>query len=260
MTNLKFFIGLFAIFFLLSNVIYSQEMDAHTVMQNCIQSHGGAKKFHEIQDIYAKLLVKSYTKDGVFENRLHEYFRQPDKLRIEMEPENGSSTILSWDGKDAYRFVKDKAEKSDDPKLADHIQESLRFIRLMVLTNLIKDSNLKYEKYLKDKNVHIISQTDAKGEKIWLWISGKDFRLQGAKFHYLGDQKAFNIMFIQHHEFEGMILPRHTKLYRENELVMEAWLSLARTNALENKDDFFSDLMQKARLKSITTTPHRRGS
>lgn len=121
-------------------------------------------------------------------------------------------------------------------------------------------STLKYERHLQEKNVHIISQTDTKGEKIWLWISGNDFRLQGAKFHFLGDQKAFNIMFIQHHEFEGMILPRYTKLYRENELVMEAWLSLARTNALENKDEFFSDLTEKARLKSIATSPHRRGN
>jgi len=130
----------------------------------------------------------------------------------------------------------------------------------MVLTNLIKDSSLQYEKYIKEKNIHIVSQTDAKGEKIWIFISGKDFRLQGAKFYFLGDQKPFNVMFIQHHEFEGMILPRHTKLYRENELVMEAFLRLAKTNSLENKDDFFSDLTQKAKLKAVTASPHRRGN
>lgn len=240
-----------------------QQFDAKKIIENCIQSHGGAKKFQEISDIYAKLRIQSTTKDGVFESSLHEYFRKPDKIRMEIEPanDNSSQTIISWDGQNVYRKVKDKLEKSEDPKMIEQIQESIRFIRLMILTNLSKEGTIQYEKYLADKNVHIISETDPAGEKIWLWISGKNYVLLGAKFNFKGDKIPVNVIFVKHHSFDGMLLPQHTKMFRENSLIMEAWLSLARTNVLENRDEFFSDLTQKARLKVASTyTQDRRGS
>ena len=242
--------------FVWSDFVPQEKIDSQQIVQKCIKAHGGQAKFQNIQDIYAKLLVKSHTKDGIFESRLYEYFRKPDKLRIDINPKTGGNrTSIGWNGTSVYRLIKNRVEKSNDEKLVNQIQESLRFIRLMILTNLLRDSTLKYEKFIAKKNVHIISQTDSHGEKIWLWISGKNYVLLGARFYFRGSKTPFIVMFVKHRKFGGLLLPRYTKLYRKNSLVMEAWLSLAKSNVLKNRNDFFSDLKQKAKLKS--TRSHR---
>ena len=234
--------------------------DPKSIIEKCIERHGGIDKFKNINDIYAKLLLKTYTKDGVFENRLYEYFRKPDKLRIELDPVKGGGEAISisWDGTYVYKLVKGKIKKSQKRKEVLQIKESLRFMKLMILTNLLKKSKIKYERFLKKKKVHNISLTDNEGKKIWLWISGKNFALLGARF-YIGEEKIpFIIMFIKYHKFGGITLPRYTKIYKNKKLITEAWLSLAKINVLKNRNNFFSNLDIKPDIrKKRTFRPYR---
>lgn len=244
-------------------MVQAEAPNPTNIIKKCIAAHGGEKNFNDIHDIYAKLLLKSYSKDGIFENTLYEYYRLPHFIRMDILPPQGAGISISWDGNSMYQYANNQQQKSDKKEDVDQMQESLRFMKLLILTNLLKsDSKLKYEQYQAKKNIHVISQTDAQGEKVWLLIDGKTFRLCGAKFFLAGEEEgnkkaAYNVLFVEHHQFAQLVLPREARLYRGSELVMEAKISLAKTNIIENGNDFFSNLSQKPLLKKETKRNYR---
>lgn len=222
------------------------------ILKQCIQKHGGAEKFTQIQDICAKMDVRSISDKGDIESVFYEYFRKPDKLRIEIHPLLDPPTKLGWDGLDAWHFSKEKLEKSDDTKLKSRLQESLKFIKLMVLTNLFEKGNqLTYERHIAKSNfgIHVISQINDKNEKVKLYIHDTEFVLLGAEFYWDAAAVLLRVMFAQHKWFDGIYLPVATKVYKESQLVMEVKLKTVQVNSLQNGNKFFSDLKEKAQLK-----------
>ena len=110
---------------------------------------------------------------------------------------------------------------------------------------------MKGTKRKKTFGIHVISQTESErqGDKIWLYISDKEYKLLGAQFYSRSDKSSFEVIFTEHQQIGGMYLPRHTKLYRKKKLIMEVKLSWVRTNAIQNGNSFFSNLNEKAKLQ-----------
>ena len=184
----------------------SQSPDPESIVKKCIERHGGWKQFSEIHDIYAKMKVQSFSDQGMVESTFYEYYRKPDQLRIEIHPPMDPAVIIGWDGKTIWHLAQDNLEKTDKPEQVERIQESLRFVRLIILTNLLnKGSSLKYEAYRQKKNfgIHVISQMDEEGEKIWLYISDKSYTLLGAEFYLRGSKNVFEVIFTKHQENSG---------------------------------------------------------
>lgn len=226
--------------------------DPESILKECIKQQGGADKFNQIQDIYAKMDVRTVSQEGDIESIFYEYYRKPDKLRIEIHPLVDPPTKIGWDGKSAWQMVKDKLEKSEDQKLIDRLQESMRFLRLMVLTNLLeKGGELVYERHIQKTNfgIHVISQVDSRKEKIKLFIADSNYALLGAEFYWDNATTLLRVMFSNHKWLEGLYLPGITKIYKENQLVMEVKLKTVQVNALKNGNTFFQDLNEKAQIK-----------
>ncbi len=239
--------------------------DPTFIAKKCIEQHGGWDKFAEIRDIYAKMDVISYSDDGKFAVTLHEYFRKPDKLRVEMYSDAEPPVIMGWDGATVYQLTKEgKIEQSQEPEQVERIQESLRFIRMLILTNLLaEDSKLEYVKYQKKEEfgIHILAQVPKDGgDKILIFISDTSYTLLGAQFAMRdskGAKNSFKVMFKQHEWYKGMYLPMQTELYHQSKLVMEASLRLAKTNSLENGNTFFTNLLEESKFTRTEGT-HRR--
>jgi outer membrane lipoprotein-sorting protein len=226
--------------------------DPAFILNECIKQQGGADKFNQIQDIYAKMDVRTVSQDGDIESIFYEYFRKPDKLRIEIHPLVDPPTKISWDGKDAWQMAKNQLEKAQDEKLGERLQESLRFLRLMMLTNLLeKGSELMYERYIPKTafGIHVISQVDSRKEKVKLFISDNNYTLLGAEFYWDNATTLLRVMFANHKWIEGLLLPVNTKVYKENQLVMDVKLKTLQVNALKNGNTFFQNLNETAQLK-----------
>ncbi len=228
---------------------------AKAIVNKCIQRHGGGSRFNSIRDFYVKMDIKTFSEQGDIESLVHQYYRSPDKLRAEIHPLVDPPTKISWDGKNSWQLVKDKQEKSEDEKQIARIQESLKFIKLMILTNLLeKGSKLKYVREVTPKgksySFHVIMQANSKNEKIELYIKN-DYTLLGAQFYWEGGKGLFKVFFDEQREFDGLYLPKYIRLYRENEMILKASLRLARFNALKNGDGFFSDLSEKPKMDKI---------
>jgi len=65
------------------------------------------------------------------------------------------------------------------------------------------------------------------------------------------------VIFVQHHKFSQLVLPREARLFKGKELILEAKINLAKTNIIENKNNFFTDLTQKPILKKETRRHYR---
>ncbi len=254
---------------MLIGFVWAQTYDPQNIIKQCIEQHGGWKKFYDIRDIYAKMDMVYYADDGKFEVTMHEYYRKPNKLRVEMYSDVNPPVIMGWDGEIVRQLNKDnKLEVTQEQDAIDRIQESLRFIRMMVLTNLLADDSiLGYVKYQKkdEFGVHIISQTpkDGQGEKILLFISDKTYTLLGAQFALKNNKNGrdtFMVKFKQHEWYKDMYLPTQTDMYYQNKLIMEVQLRLARTNSLENGNAFFSNLLEKAKFPQKDNTNYRRNN
>lgn len=231
-------------------LVHAEKMDPSIIIKKCIARHGGFEKFSNVKDIYAKMRVYTYPEGGRTESTFKEYYRKPDKIRIEIEPGGQPPAKMGWDGENVRHLVKGKLQITDSPKRVNQIQESLRFIKLMILTNLLeKGSVLKYEKYWKSKKIHIISQRDKKAEKIWLFISAKSYVLLGAQFYFRNNKAPFKVIFSTHRWYGKMYLPRRTKLYKRNKLIMQAMLSKVMTNKIKNGNSFFRNLKEKVKFK-----------
>ena len=177
---------------------------------------------------------------------------------MDIAPNAGESVSISWDGESMHRYANNEQEKSQDKEDIEQMQESLRFMKLLILTNLLeKGSTVKYEQYQAKKNIHVISQTDEKGEKVWLLIAGDTYLLAGARFTIANDTTPYNVIFVQHHKFSQLVLPREARLFKGKELILEAKINLAKTNIIENKNNFFTDLTQKPILKKETRRHYR---
>lgn len=229
--------------------------DPVQIVKKCIEQHGGAAKFQEIRDIYAKMDVISYGDGNEIAVTLHEYYRKPDKIRVEMYSDVDPPSIMGWDGQFVRQLLpKDNTiEKTQDQEQIDRIQESIRFIRAMILTNLLaEDSKLEYIKYQPKEGfgIHILSQIpkDGQNEKILLLISDKSYTLLGAQFFLKGNKDAFMVKFKDHQWYKEMYLPMQVEMFQQNKKVMDANLRLAKTNSLENGNSFFVDLLEKARF------------
>lgn len=226
--------------------------DPDFILKECIKNHGGEEKFSKIQDVYAKMDARTITDKGDIESVFYEYYRKPDKLRIEIHPLVDPPTKIGWDGQNAWQMSKDKLEQSQDQKLVDRLQESLKFVRLMMLTSLLeKGSALAYENYIpkSTSGIHVISQTAVHNEKIKLFIRDKDFVLLGAEFYWDSATTLLRLTFAQHRWYDGLYLPLVTKVYKENQLVMEVKLKTAQVNAIKNGNSFFKELTEKAQIK-----------
>ena len=83
---------------ILVGVLISAQADSkeRAIIKECIERHGGWKKFSSIRDIYAKMKVRTISKEGDVESTFHEYFRKPDKLRIEIYPPMEPPAIIGW--------------------------------------------------------------------------------------------------------------------------------------------------------------------
>ena len=170
------FIGIIMIIFSSSSLFATPNPEK--ILKQCIKKHGGWENFTKIRDFYAKMDVHTYSQKGDIESIFYEYFRKPDKLRIEIHPLLEPPTKISWDGKTAWHMIKDKLKETKDRKIIERLQESLRFLRLMVLTNLFeKGVEFYYERHIQKKSygIHVILRTNPKKEKIRLYISDKNF-------------------------------------------------------------------------------------
>lgn len=231
---------------------YAAAEDARKILNKCIRNHGGKERFTEIRDIFAKMDVVTYAREGNIESLFYEYFRKPDKLRIEIHPLVEAPTKIGWDGKTAWHMVKDKLESTQDEKLIKRIRESIRFLKLMILTNLFEQGTVfRYERYIRKKKfgVHVISRIDKSKEEIKLYISASSFVLLGAEFQWSGSENLFRITFSKHKWINGLYLPIRAKLYSGKQLVMSVRLKLVKVNALRNGNSFFANLNEKANLQ-----------
>ncbi len=233
--------------------IYAQKKKnpAEAIVKRCILRHGG-KKFTKVRDFYAKMDIVAISDQGEIESLVHQYVRFPGKLRAEIHPLVDPPTTISWDGKNSWQLVKDKLRASND-KQKQQLQDSFRFLKLMVLTNLLEEgSKVRYIKRVKPKSkgygFYVVEQTDASNEKIKLFIQDKDFTLLGAEFYWPGAQSLLKVFFDEPTSFGGLYLPRYTRLYKGNKLVLKVTLRLARFNKLANGDSFFTNLFEKAKL------------
>jgi hypothetical protein len=235
--------------------LFSQTSDpqAEEIVKKCIEKHGGWDKLEKVTDIYAKMRVRTFSDKGDIESDFYEYFRKPDKLRIKVVPDIEPPTEISWDGNLAYQLFKDETKASEDEKIKNRLQESLRFLKLMLLTTLFEPGScLNYEGHIPKKNfgIHIISYTSVKKEKIDLYIHDNNYTLLGAEFVWTGTDMTFRIMFSKHEWFEcGLFLPTLTELYKEEQLAMKAELISVKLNSLRNGNSFFSNLKENSRIK-----------
>jgi outer membrane lipoprotein-sorting protein len=233
--------------------------DPELILKECIKNHGGWKNFTAVKDMYAKMVVFTFPNEGKVQSTFRAYYRKPDKLRIEIDPPKPEpSVIIGWDGKYFWQLAQGQLEKTDKQEQIERIQEGLRFIKLMILTNLLQEGSvLKYEGYKKGKatDFHIISQSDPQGEKVSLYIS-TSFTLLGAEFYLKSTETLLKVFlsYAEEDKKEGeLYLPKEAKLYKEKKMVMEVTLTLVKINSLQNGNSFFSDLTEKVNLKKIHT-------
>jgi outer membrane lipoprotein-sorting protein len=223
------------------------------VAQRCIQRHGGWDAFSGIKDLYAKLDITAKSKKGEVESIFHEYFREPNKLRIEIEPLIDPPTKIAWNGEKAFHYHDGKQEETKEEKVIERLQESLRLVNLMILTNLFKDdTNLSYVGFVDKgkKSIHVVAQKNKKGERIRLYISASDYLLVGADFSLKGESDLFRVIFKRHVKANNLVLPMVSEVYRgsEKKPFMKARLRDFRLNRLANGNSFFRELGEKARF------------
>lgn len=233
-----------------------EQYDPKAIVMECVKRHGGQDKFEEIRSIYAEMTVRTKSSEkSDIESTFKEYFRQPDKLRIEVYPMFDPPTKISWDGKQAWHLIKGQLEKTEEPKISERLQESLRLLRLLLLTSLFEEgSQLTYVTYFEQQAVHVISRTSAKGDKIRLYI-GSNYILLGAEFYWTGTEDLFIVKFYNHEKREEFyLLPTYTELFKkepgkEKRMVMTVQINEVKINALRNGNSFFTNLNEQPQLK-----------
>ena len=233
--------------------LYAEDLSPREILQRCIKRHGGQQNFQKIKNIYVKMDVHSKNEKADVESLIEQYFRFPNKLRAEISSMMNPPTKVSWNGDEAWQLTKDKLEKTTDPRQRDNLKESLRFVNLIMLTNLLEEgSSLKYEKHVKRKSygIHVILQQDDKGEKIKIYVKDSDYSLFGGEFSWQGNNTIFKVFLDQQNYWvDGICFPREARIYRGNEKVLDAKVRQIKINHLINGNSFFSDLKEKPRMK-----------
>lgn len=222
------------------------------ILKKCIKRHGGESNFNKIKNIYVKMDVHSKNEKADVESLIEQYFRFPNKLRAEIRSMMNPATKVGWDGNEAWQLTKDKLERTKDERQRENLKESLRFVKLIMLTNLLeKNSKLKYSKYVKQgSGVHVIDQTSSDGENIKIYIKAKDYSLLGGEFSWQGNETIFKVFLAKQNMWvDGVCFPAEARIYRGKEKVLDAKVRSIKINQLQNGNSFFSDLKQKPRMK-----------
>lgn len=252
------YLFIFLVAVAISTAPVSAAPDPKDVVKKCVERHGGEENFKEVRTVYAEMEICTYSEKVEAEATFKEYYRKPDKLRIEIIPKIDPPTKISWDGKQAWQLAKDTLEETDDPKIVERLQEGLKFLNLMLLTNLFEDgSKLEYVKYIEEAGIHVITRIDSEGKQLRIYINS-DYLLVGADFYWSGTEDLLVVKFYEHQKKgNGLYLPTFTELYKKpagkpkQELPsMTASLRVVKINALRNGNSFFTNLNEQARLKS----------
>lgn len=243
----------FALCSLLVISISAAEQTPREIMERCVKRHGGKKNFKKIKNIYIKMDVRSKTEKSDVESLVKQYFRFPNKLRAEINSMLNPPTKVGWDGKDAWQLTKDKLEKTSDIRQKENLKESLRFIKLIMLTSLLdQKSKLKYEKYIKRPSygIHVISQTNEDDEELKIYVKDSDYSLYGGEFHWKKDNSIFKVFLAKQNLWvDGVCFPREARIYRGKEKVLDTKVRVVKINAIKNGNSFFSNLKEKVKMK-----------
>ena len=241
-----------AVLFVCTVTIYGTNTPQQ-IIEKCIARHGGQQNFQKIKNLYVKMDMHSKSEKADIESLSEQYFRFPNKIRTEINPLVNPPTKISWDGKDAWQLVKNNLSKIQDVGQRQDLKESLRFVKLIVLTSLLeKESKLEYDKHVKRKayGIHVILQTNRDGEKIKIYIRDDNYELFGGEFSWQGDNTIFKVFLDQQNYWvEGVCFPRKARIYRNNEKVLDVKVRQVKINRLKNGNSFFSDLKEKPRMK-----------
>ncbi|WP_372370017.1 hypothetical protein [Candidatus Uabimicrobium sp. HlEnr_7] len=248
---------------MLFSSLFAADLSPREIIQRCIKRHGGQQNFDKIKNLYVKMDVHSKNEKADVESLIEQYFRFPNKLRAEISSMMNPPTKVSWNGKEAWQLTKNKLEKTKDPRQRDNLKESLRFVKLIMLTNLLeKDSTLKYEKHVKRKTygIHVVSQTNKQGEDIKIYIKDSDYSLFGGEFSWQGNNTIFKVFLDkQNYWVDGICFPREARIYRGNEKVLDAKVRQIKINHLKNGNSFFTNLKEKPKMKKRGRTRRGRG-